>query len=137
MRRNKHLILIIIVQWAIGSFFPGVPSFAKESKYINIGSGRELFVDYYLIDRLDGTRLILHHPHDEGPVLKFDQPWEGPFCGYCTVINTCKTDWKWVADSGIMTTQKLRIRVKFWSAGEPRPSKTGRGECWFSFFKGY
>ena len=86
MSRNKYLQSVVIVLWTIGSFFPGVPSFAKESGYTDIGSGRELFVDYYLIDRLDGTRLILHHPHDEGPVLKFDQPWEGPFCGYCTVI---------------------------------------------------
>ena len=23
---------------------------------------------------------------NEGPVLKFDESWEGPFCGYCTVI---------------------------------------------------
>lgn len=77
---------MIIFQWIIGSFFPGVPSFAKESVYIDIGSNRELFVDHYLIERLYGAHLILHHPHDEGPVLKFDQPWEGPFCGYCTVI---------------------------------------------------
>jgi len=86
MSRNKYLILIIIFLWTIGSFLPGVLSFAKESGYIDIGSGRELFVDFYLIDRLDGARLILHHPHDEGPVLQFEQPWEGPFCGYCTVI---------------------------------------------------
>ena len=86
MIRNKHLLLMIIFQCLIGSFFPGVSSFAKESEYIDIGSNRELFIDYYLIEHLDGARLILHHPHDEGPVLKFDQPWEGPFCGYCTVI---------------------------------------------------
>ncbi|MCP4259987.1 MAG: hypothetical protein GY774_21105 [Planctomycetes bacterium] len=63
-----------------------MPSFAKESEYIDIDSNRELFVDYHLIERLNGARLILHHPHDEGSVLKFNQPWEGPFCGYCTVI---------------------------------------------------
>jgi hypothetical protein len=86
MIRNKHLLLIILFQWIIGSFFSGAPSFAKESGYIDIGSNRELFIDYYLIERLDGANLILHHPHDEGPVFKFDQPWEGPFCGYFTVI---------------------------------------------------
>jgi len=53
---------------------------------IDIGSRRELFVDRLLIDRLDGARLELHSPRDEGVVLKFDQPWEGPFCAYCTVI---------------------------------------------------
>jgi len=51
-----------------------------------IGSRRELFVDHYLVDRLEGTRLVLHRPHDEGPVLRFDKPWEGRFCGYATGI---------------------------------------------------
>jgi len=54
---------------------------------INLKSHRELFVDYFLIDRMEGTRLVLHEPRDEGAVLNFDKPWEGAFCGYCTVIN--------------------------------------------------
>lgn len=83
---NKHLLLVIIFYCLIGLFFNGGLSFAGEYDYIDIGSNRELFVDYYLIEKLNGARLVLHHPHDEGPVLKFDQPWEGPFCGYCTVI---------------------------------------------------
>ncbi len=53
---------------------------------IDIGSNRELFVDEYLIDKLDGARMVLHHPRHEGPVMKFDKPWEGLFSGYCTVI---------------------------------------------------
>jgi hypothetical protein len=54
---------------------------------IDIGSHRELFIDRYLIDKTAGTELRLQHPHDEGVVLKFDQPWEGPFCAYVTVIH--------------------------------------------------
>ena len=54
---------------------------------IDLKSHRELFIDYFLIDRMEGTRLVLHEPRDEETVLKFDKPWEGPFCGYCTVIN--------------------------------------------------
>ena len=53
---------------------------------LEIGSRRELFVDRCLIERLDNTRLTLHEPRDEGEVLRYDQPWEGPFCGYDTVI---------------------------------------------------
>lgn len=53
---------------------------------IDIGSRRELFVDDLLIDKLDGANLRLHHPRDEGPVVQFDQSWEGLFCGYATVI---------------------------------------------------
>lgn len=54
---------------------------------VDLGSRRELFVDYFLIDKLDGVRLVLNRPRDEGIVLRFDQPWEGPFCGYCTIIH--------------------------------------------------
>ncbi|MDT8301401.1 MAG: hypothetical protein RQ760_07945 [Sedimentisphaerales bacterium] len=86
MIRKKYLLLIIILYFLIGSFFRSGLSFAKESDHLDIGSNRELFVDNYLIEHLEGAHLILHHPHDEGLVLKFDQPWEGPFCGYCTVI---------------------------------------------------
>ena len=53
---------------------------------IDIGSRLELFTDYFLIDNLDNASLKLHHPIDKGSVFKFDEPWEGPFSGYCTVI---------------------------------------------------
>ena len=57
------------------------------SEIINIGSRLELFTDYFLIDSLHNTELRLHHPIDKGSVLKFDKLWEGPFCGYSTIIN--------------------------------------------------
>lgn len=53
---------------------------------IQLGSQRELFVDYYLIDQMKNLQLVMHHPHDDGPVMYFDKPWEGAFCGYCTII---------------------------------------------------
>ena len=53
---------------------------------IDIGSRLELFTDYFLIDNLDNASLKLHNPIDKGSVFKFDEPWEGPFSGYCTVI---------------------------------------------------
>ena len=59
---------------------------AGDSTPIDIGNHRELFVDYFLIDKLDDVRLVLNRPRDEGPVVRFDQPWEGLFCGYCTMI---------------------------------------------------
>lgn len=55
-------------------------------KPIDVGTRRELFVDRYLIDRLDGVTLRLEQPRDEGVALKFDKPWEGAFAGYCTII---------------------------------------------------
>jgi hypothetical protein len=55
-------------------------------KPIDLGSRRELFVDKHLIDKLDGVALRLEQPRDEGVALKFDKPWEGAFCAYCTII---------------------------------------------------
>ncbi|MFB0555896.1 MAG: hypothetical protein ACETWQ_21535 [Phycisphaerae bacterium] len=50
MSRNKHLILMTIVQWTISPFFVGVPSFAIESGYINIGSGRPVRLHFVMKD---------------------------------------------------------------------------------------
>lgn len=53
---------------------------------INIGVRRELFVDQFLIEKLNGTRLQLQIPRDEGVTFAFDKPWEGPFSGYATIV---------------------------------------------------
>jgi len=53
---------------------------------IHLADTRELFVDHYLIDRMEGVQLRMHTPEDKGAVLSFDKPWEGPFCGYVTMI---------------------------------------------------
>ncbi len=53
----------------------------------NIGSRRELFVDRLLIDQMKGTTLQLHHPESAGIAVKFDEPWEGRFSAYITVIH--------------------------------------------------
>jgi hypothetical protein len=54
---------------------------------IALGSRRELFVDKFLIDKLDGLSLRLQPPQSGGVALKFDQPWEGQVSGYVTVIH--------------------------------------------------
>ena len=53
---------------------------------LEIGSNRELFVDYYLIEKLDNVRLKLAQPVDEGAAFAYDLLWEGPFCGYNTML---------------------------------------------------
>ncbi len=52
----------------------------------DIQNRRELFVDEKLIESMSGIELVMHQPRDEGKVLSFDKPWEGPFSGYATVI---------------------------------------------------
>ena len=55
-----------------------------------IGSRRELFVDNFLIDSLNGARLKLHEPKPGGVAVRYDTPWEGypdnPRSFFTTVI---------------------------------------------------
>ena len=56
------------------------------SPAVKIGSRREIFVDRHLIGSLEGAALTLSRPRDMGIVIPFDNPWEGEFCGYSTVL---------------------------------------------------
>lgn len=53
---------------------------------IDLGTRRELFVDHFLIDRLDNLELRLQQPVSANRAFTFDAPGEGAFCGYSTVI---------------------------------------------------
>jgi hypothetical protein len=59
---------------------------ASSAAAIDLASRRELFVDDFLIAKLNGVQLKLHEPTREGIAVKFDRPWEGGFSGYTTVI---------------------------------------------------
>jgi len=87
---HSRLLILIPFFWMtplIGQ--PANQSGQTSSEVINIDSRLELFTDYFLIDSLKNTQLVLHEPEDKGPVLYYDKPWEGLFCGYTTVIK-CK-----------------------------------------------
>ena len=84
-------------------------SICSAAEPINLGSKREIFIDNHLIESLEGTELRLSKPRDEGPVHKFDMPWEGPFCGYATVI-------------------KDKERYLLYYRGLPRSGKDGTNE---------
>jgi len=59
---------------------------AQQSAPINIGSRLELFVDDYLVDRMEGdTSLHLHKPTGKEVVLSMDKPWEDTTMGYFAV----------------------------------------------------
>lgn len=78
--RNQLLAAAIV----IGIASTVVPLAADEP--ISIGARRELFVDRFLIEKLEGASLQLQRPQPAGVALKFDQPWEGQVSGYVTVI---------------------------------------------------
>ena len=71
----------------LGILFLLNSSFLMASDPIDIGNRRELFVDYFLIEKMSGVELQLHRPRYEDIALKFDKPWEGPFSGYITILN--------------------------------------------------
>jgi hypothetical protein len=62
-----------------------LPNFSR-AEVIQLGSRRELFVDKFLIEKMDGVQLKMHEPHREGAAIKFDAPWEGEWSCYTTVF---------------------------------------------------
>ena len=77
-----HLFAMLIVSLAS----MGELTAQETAQPLELKNHRQLFVDSWLIDELARVRLMPHSPVDEGPVVPFDKPWEGQFCGYCTVI---------------------------------------------------
>ncbi len=68
-------------------FLISVPATSAADDVIDIGSRRELFVDRFLIDRLEGgVSLKLHRPEPQEVVLQTDKPWEGNTCAYFTIF---------------------------------------------------
>lgn len=66
-----------------------VATSSLHAEAIAINHQRELFVDGYLVDHLDGVSLRFHAPVDRGIALDFgEKPWEKRYVGYGTVIYT-------------------------------------------------
>ena len=63
-----------------------LPSAFCQTPY-HVGSNRELFVDRTLVESLDNSQIVMHHPVDRGKVFFFDKPWEGAFSAYVTIIH--------------------------------------------------
>jgi len=64
---------------------------AERPTPIDIGSRLELFIDDYLIDRLEGkAELRLHHPEPREIAIVHDAPWEGTGSGYHSVFQDGK-----------------------------------------------
>ena len=74
--RISVMLTVVVASMARG--------FAAEP--IGIQGRRELLVDDYLIEKMDGARLVLHQPMKREVAVNFDAPWEGNNCGYCTVF---------------------------------------------------
>lgn len=77
------------------------PVRGAESRSIDLGSQVGLFVDHFLIERMQNTQLKLHHPVPREVALKFDAPWEHGEGGYATVLR-----------------EKDQYRMYYYSGGE-------------------
>jgi hypothetical protein len=86
MKSNQLLQKCLFLLFLIFIFLSVLSQPAGDSGIINLGARREIFIDYYLIDKLSGASLVRQTPVDEGPVFYFDKPWEGIFSAYVTII---------------------------------------------------
>lgn len=95
---------------------------------------------------MNGSRLVLHEPRDEGFVLKFDKPWEGEFCGNarsskikiligCTIgecgliafISADGIHWRKLREKPVFRKGRLDSQnVSFWSESE---------QCYLCYFR--
>lgn len=57
----------------------------KKRTPVALGSRRELLWDDYLLDEATAT-LKQHQPKTREIALRFDQPWEGSYCGYASLF---------------------------------------------------
>ncbi len=83
---GRTLALRLTAAAVIGWTLTGPVTAQREEAVADIAGRRELFVDDFLLEDLQGVRLELARPQDRGVALRFDRSWEGPFCGYATVI---------------------------------------------------
>ena len=83
----RHLVRGVLVGIACGAVLITAARASEQAEGIaNIGSRLELFVDRHLIENMDGCSLELHEPTPAGVAIRFDEPWEGRYVGYVTVI---------------------------------------------------
>lgn len=63
-----------------------VRALPEEDEVCNIRSRLEPFIDDWLIEKMDGVELCLHHPTPREVAITFDKPWEGSTSAYVTVF---------------------------------------------------
>ena len=77
--------------WTLGTIWLAGPLslslFAGSHDVVrDVGSRLELFVDDWLIARMDNLRLAMHRPRPAEVAIDFDRPWEGGYSAYVTVF---------------------------------------------------
>jgi hypothetical protein len=86
MKKKRKMLRLALPLLILGCAAAVPASPVESARPIDIGSRLELFVDRFLIEKMDGTRLQLHEPVPAGIAVTFDRPWEGSFSAYVTVL---------------------------------------------------
>ena len=74
-------------------FVGGAP--AQQGEPIELKPGqRQLFLDDYIVERIEGLTRTMHQPEKRGPVLKAEEPWEGVYIGIFSPP-------MWIPDEGV------------------------------------
>ncbi|MCE5348116.1 MAG: hypothetical protein LLG13_17770 [Bacteroidales bacterium] len=81
--KKTSIIIVLIILSVIGNNFL---CFGQKLPII-IQDKRELFIDDFLIEKLNNLDMRLGTPVSAGVALKFNEPWEGKFCTYISIIN--------------------------------------------------
>lgn len=82
MLTPKTMILRLVKIAAISA----LAAISAGAQTLDLGSQRELMVDHYLIDKLQGAKLRAQIPLDRGVAFNFDRPYEGAFSGYVSIV---------------------------------------------------
>ncbi|MFN0122480.1 MAG: hypothetical protein ACKV2V_18450 [Blastocatellia bacterium] len=82
----KHLFTFFVILLALAFGMRWTVADTAQSSVTDIGSRLELFVDRQLVESTRSVSFELQRPVAAEKVLAFDQPWEGAFAAYCTVI---------------------------------------------------
>ena len=73
------------VRWLVPALVLWV-QVAADQDVIDLGTRRELFVDRFLVARMEDLRFHLHAPCRPQVALRFDKPWEGNTAAVVTVL---------------------------------------------------
>lgn len=87
MKSHCRLLMTLLTSWGLALSVIHASAEVGSGKAIDIGTRLELFVDEYLIERLQGVELKLHSPVPREVAISFaDVPWEGTVSFYPTVM---------------------------------------------------
>ncbi|NUQ61264.1 MAG: hypothetical protein HUU20_02180, partial [Pirellulales bacterium] len=83
---SLRTIVAVAALMALAWQFRFATSLAAEPAVRDVSDRRELFVDDWLIESIQGAALVLHSPKPAEIALELNQPWAGPTTGFTVVM---------------------------------------------------